>query len=323
MERAANVLPRRHSPSFCAFAWRCRTQALIMPPVRTVAIINQKGGVGKTTTVANLGAAVATRGMDVCLLDLDPQAHLTLHYGLDATEGTKTSYDVITDGCKVSEATELLTGNLWLLPATIDLAGAETELAARPGRERLLRNSLTAQQLPHDFVLIDCPPSLGLLTINALAAANDVIIPLQPHFLALQGLGKLLETISLVCEHINPSLRVTGVLLCMYESVTRLTAEVVDDLRAFFDTQRHTDKPWAHARIFQTVVRRNIKLAECPSYGKTIFEYEPRSHGAADYNALADEFLSCFAPDRPAEASELHRPAPHTQPAEPGDTQPQ
>ena len=273
--------------------------------------------------MANLGAAVAARGMDVCLLDLDPQAHLTLHYGLDATEGTMTSYDVITDGCKVPEATELLTGNLWLLPSTIDLAGAETELAARPGRERLLRNSLTAQHLTHDFILIDCPPSLGLLTINALAAASDVIIPLQPHFLALQGLGKLLETISLVCKHINPSLRVTGVLLCMYESVTRLTTEVVADLRSFFDTQRRTDKPWAHARIFQTVIRRNIKLAECPSYGKTIFEYEPRSHGAADYNALADEFLSCFTPERPAEASELPRPASHTQPPEPGLAQSQ
>ena len=273
--------------------------------------------------MANLGAAVAARGMDVCLLDLDPQAHLTLHYGVNTTDGTKTVYDVITNDCKVPEATELLTGNLWLLPSTIDLAGAETEISNRPGRERLLRNSLTAQHLPHDFVLIDCPPSLGLLTINALAAASDVIIPLQPHFLALQGLGKLLETISLVCKHINPSLRVTGVLLCMYESVTRLTAEVVADLRAFFDTQRQTDKPWARARIFQTVIRRNIKLAECPSYGKTIFEYEPRSHGAADYNALADEFLSCFTPERPVESPELYRPAPRTEPAEPRDTQPQ
>lgn len=288
--------------------------------MRTVAVINQKGGVGKTTTVANLGAAVASRGMDVCLLDLDPQAHLTLHYGLDTTGSTTTVYDVMTGGCKVPQATELLTGNLWLLPSTIDLAAAETELAARPGRERLLRNSLTAQRLPHDFILIDCPPSLGLLTINALAAASDVIIPLQPHFLGLQGLGKLLETISLVHERINPSLRVTGVVLCMYESVTRLTAEVVADLRAFFDAQRRTNNPWARARIFRTVIRRNIKLAECPSYGKTIFEYEPRSHGAADYNALAEEFISYLAPDRPAESSESHRPAP---PAGGGDAQPQ
>ena len=262
--------------------------------MRTIAVINQKGGVGKTTTVANLGAAVASRGKDLCLVDLDPQGHLSLHYGIEPDENTPTAYDVLREECTVPTATQMLTPNLWLIPSTIDLAAAESELANEPGREKKLRDSFLAQSLPHDFVLIDCPPSLGLLTLNALALADDVIIPLQPHFLALQGLGKLLETIDLVHNHINPKIRVAGVVLCMFESVTRLAAEVVADLREFFAASRDTGKPWSEARIFRTVIRRNIKLAECPSYGKTIFEYEPKSHGAKDYQHLAEEFIRFF-----------------------------
>lgn len=262
--------------------------------MRTIAVINQKGGVGKTTTVANLGAAVASGGMNVCLVDLDPQAHLTLHYGVEPDDHTLTAYDVLTRECSAAQATRMLTPQLWLIPSSIDLAAAESDLANETGRENRLRDAFKAQELPHDFAIIDCPPSLGILTLNALTAADDVIIPLQPHFLALQGLGKLLDTIDLVHRHINPSLRVAGIVFCMFESATRLAAEVVADLREFFAAARQGDKPWAKTHIFSTVIRRNIKLAECPSYGKTIFEYEPRSHGAADYEQLGKEFVNLF-----------------------------
>ncbi len=261
--------------------------------VRTIAVLNQKGGVGKTTTVANLGAAVASRGRDICLIDLDPQAHLTLHFGLDTGDTEASIYEVLTAESPVSAAAMTVGAHLSLVPATIDLAAAEVELATTVGREQLLRDQLLAETLPYEFVMIDCPPSLGLLTLNALSAADDVYIPLQPHFLALQGLGKLLETVALVHRRINPRLRVAGVILCMYDSTTRLTTEVADDLKNFIDNSRNTDTPWSNMTIFETVIRRNVKLAECPSYGKAIFDYEPHSHGAEDYSALADEFLAC------------------------------
>ena len=262
-----------------------------MPLVRTIAAINQKGGVGKTTTTANLGAAIAARGADICLLDLDPQSHLTLHFNIEPASGQANTYDVITGQSPLSSAAINIKEHLWVAPAVIDLAAVEIELATTRGREQLLRQRLADDDLPFEYLLIDCPPSLGLLTVNALAAADDALIPLQPHFLALQGLGRLLETISLVQHRINPDLRVGGVIFCMYEQTTRLAAEVAADLKAFFDAARTTDCPWANARIFETVIRRNIKLAECPSHGQTIFDYEPNSNGARDYNALADEFM--------------------------------
>jgi len=265
-----------------------------MLAVKVIVILNQKGGVGKTTTVANLGAAIATRGRDVCLIDLDPQSHLTLHFGLEPGQPPVSTYDILTDGQQIGAAAMMIASHLWLVPSVIDLAAAEVELAGMVGREQILRDCLTAQPLPYEFAIIDCPPSLGLLTLNALAAADEVYIPLQPHFLALQGLGQLLQTISLVQKRINPSLRVSGVVLCMYETTTRLAGEVVADLKDFFATVRDTSVPWSEARIFETVIRRNIKLAECPSYGKTIFDYAPLSHGAEDYNKLADEFLSLY-----------------------------
>ncbi|MCD4823322.1 MAG: AAA family ATPase [Phycisphaerae bacterium] len=271
--------------------------------MKTVAVINQKGGVGKTTSVANLGAAIAMRGPDVCLMDIDPQAHLSLHYGLEPDETTATIFDVLAEESTLPNATKMLTPNLWLLPSTTDLAAAESTLAGHTQRNHLLQKSLTAQSLPHDFILIDCPPSLGLLTLNALVAADDVLIPLQPHFLALQGLAKLLETIQLVQQRVNPRLRVLGVLLCMYESVTKLGKDVVQEVRDFFEAARGTNTPYADARIFQTVIRRNIRLAECPSYGKTIFEYDARSNGATDYNALAGEFLACYGKTEPVPVS--------------------
>ena len=279
-----------------------------MPPVRTIAVINQKGGVGKTTTVANLGSAIASAGHDTCLLDMDPQAHLTLHLGVEPDASQAGMYDVLTADVPLSDAIVAAGEHLWLTASTIDLAAAEVELVGQVGREQILRDRLEALAGRYEFVLIDCPPSLGLLTLNALAAADDVLIPLQPHFLALQGLGKLLETVSLVQRRINPRLRVVGVVLCMYETSTRLAGEVVADLRGFFEQARGRNLPWSSARIFESVIRRNVKLAECPSYGKTIFDYEPRSNGASDYKLLADEFLAQYGvapmPDQPRETTE-------------------
>jgi len=277
--------------------------------VRTIAVINQKGGVGKTTTVANLGAAIAIRHRKVCLLDLDPQAHLTLHLGIEPGTTDVSTYDVLISDAHLRAAAMRVAERLWLIPSEIDLAAAEIELVSTVGREQLLRDRLVASRFDHDFLFVDCPPSLGLLTLNALAAADDVIIPLQPHFLALHGLGKLLETVSLVRRRINPQLRVSGVILCMYETTTRLASEVVADLKGFFSAARGGDTPWSRTRIFETVIRRNIKLAECPSHGLTIFDYEPGSNGAADYGALADEFLTCFdAPEREAGPALAARP---------------
>lgn len=284
--------------------------------MRTIAVINQKGGVGKTTTVANLGSAIAAAGHDICLLDLDPQAHLTLHVGVEPGSTQASMYDVLTADTPLSGAIVPVREHLWLGPSTIDLAAAEVELVGQVGREQILRDRLAEMAAPYEFVLMDCPPSLGLLTLNALAAADEVLIPLQPHFLALQGLGKLLETVSLVQRRINSKLRVMGVILCMYETSTRLAGEVVADLRNYFEQSRDTALPWSKARIFQAVIRRNVKLAECPSYGKTIFDYEPKSNGASDYQALAAEFLSTFGQTdspRPAETA----PAAPAPPAEP------
>lgn len=263
-----------------------------MPHVKVYAVINQKGGVGKTTTVANLGAVIASRGHKTCLIDLDPQAHLTLHFGIDSDSVKATTYDVLVGQTPLESAAITVTPQLSVVPSIIDLAAAEVELVSKVGREQILRDRLSASPPGYELVMIDCPPSLGLLTLNALAAADAVLIPLQPHFLALQGLGRLFETILLVKERINPALKVAGVIFCMYETTTRLAAEVAADLEQFIDAARDSDMPWSDARIFTQRIRRNIKLAECPSHGKTIFDYDPHSLGAEDYIALADEFLA-------------------------------
>jgi chromosome partitioning protein len=259
--------------------------------MRRIAIINQKGGVGKTTTAVNLAAALARSGQRVCVLDLDPQAHATTHLGIEPDGESPSMYDVLIDSRPLAEVRRQAEEGLWIVGSDINLAAAEVELAGVVGREVILRDLLQQEEGAFDFVLMDCAPSLGVLTLNALAAANEVLIPLQPHFLALHGMGKLLETTALVSKRINPGLRVTGIVLCLYESQTRLAQEVQKDLQGYLDRSRGTAAPWAQARVFATRIRRNIKLAECPSFGQSIFAYAPGCHGAADYTALAQEIL--------------------------------
>jgi chromosome partitioning protein len=259
--------------------------------MRRIAIINQKGGVGKTTTAVNLAAALARSGQRVCVLDLDPQAHATTHLGIEPDGKAPSMYDVLIDSRPLAEVRRKVADNLWVAASDINLAAAEVELAGVVGREVILRDLLLQDEGAFDFVFMDCAPSLGVLTLNALAAANEVFIPLQPHFLALHGMGKLFETTALVSKRINPALRVTGIVLCLYEATTRLGQEVLGDLQEYLDKSRGTTVPWSKARIFSTRIRRNIKLAECPSFGQSIFAYAAGCHGADDYAALAREVL--------------------------------
>lgn len=259
--------------------------------MRKIAVLNQKGGVGKTTTAVNLSAALAAGGQRVCLLDLDPQAHASLHLGVAPGLDTPSIYDVMTCDTSLAEARVELTENLWLVGSHIDLAAAEVELAGVVGRELILRDKIAEDASDYDFLIVDCPPSLGVLTLNALAAVEEVFIPLQPHFLALHGLSKLLETIALVGKRLNPRLRISGVILCMYESGTRLAAEVSSDLEEFFRQAAARRSPWSQAYPLATRIRRNIRLAEAPSFGQSIFQYAPDSHGAEDYRQLTIEVL--------------------------------
>ena len=259
--------------------------------MRRIAIINQKGGVGKTTTAVNLAAALARAGQRVCVLDLDPQAHASTHLGIEPDGKAPSMYDVLIDSRPIADVRRLVEDRLWLAGSDINLAAAEMELAGVVGREVILRDLLQADQENFDFILMDCAPSLGVLTLNALSAANEVFIPLQPHFLALHGMGKLLETTALVSKRINPGLRVSGIILCLYESSTRLAQEVQGDLQNYLEKSRSANVPWSTARVFATRIRRNIKLAECPSFGKSIFAYAPACHGAQDYQDLAREVL--------------------------------
>lgn len=259
--------------------------------MRRIAIINQKGGVGKTTTAVNLAAALAECGRRVCVIDLDPQAHATTHLGVEPDGQSPSMYDVLVNNRPLAEVRRKVEDNLWVAGSDINLAAAEVELAGVVGREVILRDLLLQDEGAFDYVFMDCAPSLGVLTLNALSAANEVFIPLQPHFLALHGMGKLLETTALVAKRINPALKVTGIVLSLYESSTRLAQDVVRDLQDYLDKNRATNAPWATARIFGTRIRRNIKLAECPSFGQSIFAYAPHCHGAEDYAALAREVL--------------------------------
>lgn len=263
--------------------------------MRSIAVINQKGGVGKTATAVHLAAALARVGQRTLLVDLDPQAHASLHVGVQLGPQEPSLYDVL---CRVTPLAEICRDvgeRFTLAPASIDLVGVELELGERDDRERLLAGALEAYRRAFDFCIVDCPPSLGLLTVNALAAVREILLPLQAHFLALQGLGRLFDTVSLARRALNPELRVSGVVICLYEKNARLTQEVIDDVSRFLAAAGPAD-PWWGARVLDTRIRRNIKLAECPSFGQTVFDYAPASHGTEDYLALAREVLALSPP---------------------------
>jgi chromosome partitioning protein len=258
--------------------------------VRVIAVFNHKGGVGKTTTVANLGAALARSGRKVLLVDADPQACLTVHFGVDpdAPEAGASIYDVLCRERPFADAVRTVEeeqngnpGRLLLVPSSLDLAGAELELATAMGRERLVRDALDAYLGAHediDYVFFDCPPSLGLLTVNAIAASDEVFVPLQTEFLALRGVGKLVEMITMVRRRLNPNVRITGILPTLSRTGTILAREVQTEITRFFGP-----------KVFQTRIRNNVRLAEAPSHGQSIFSYDPRSAGAEDYLKLAAE----------------------------------
>ena len=237
-----------------------------------------------------MAAALAQMEKKVLVIDLDPQAHLTIHLGVEPANVDGGVYAVLTQSLQAADAIVQVRENLWLLGASIDLVGAETELVSVVGREIILREALDTVKDRYDFIIIDCPPSLGLLALNALAAATEVVIPLQPHFLALQGFGKLLETVSLVNQRINSSLRVSGILFCMFDSRVSLSNEVRNDIEQFLQNAQSSNSAWSGAKLIPVYIRRNVKLAEAPSYGKTIFEYEPECNGAQDYKEVA-QFL--------------------------------
>ncbi len=249
---------------------------------RVFAVANQKGGVGKTTTVVSLGAFLAAAEKRVLVVDVDPQANATSSLGIDKHTVPASIYDVIVSGMPVDSAL-LLTRRvgLDLLPSTPALAGAEIELVDMPGREHRLKEALVPVRDRYDYVLVDCPPSLGLLTLNALTAADEVIIPVQCEYLPMEGLAELMHTVELVQHHLNPVLGIRGLLMTMFDARTSLAQQVVDQVREHF--------PEA---TFQTIVPRSVRLSEAPSYGEPILDYAPRSPGGVAYEALAREILS-------------------------------
>lgn len=248
---------------------------------KTIAVVNQKGGVGKTTSTVNLAACVAAKGFRVLLADIDPQGNATSGLGINKRELKISSYDVLVNSMQIEKVmvkTEF--DNLWVLPSSMNLAGAELELVDMNRRESKLKNAIALVKDSFDFIFLDCPPSLGLLTLNGLCAADTVLVPIQCEYYALEGLSQLMATIRQIKRLYNPLIDMEGVLLTMYDGRLNLTHQVVDELKRFFPR-----------KVYNTVIPRNVKLSEAPSYGLPINYYDKTSKGAVAYDALSDEFL--------------------------------
>ena len=248
---------------------------------KVVAVANQKGGVGKTTTSVNLASCLAESGLKVLLVDMDPQGNASSGVGFDRDAAEGSIYHAITDQRLIDELVyETDYPNLSIIPSTTDLAGAEIELVEHPEREFMLRQAIASLTRQFDFILLDCPPSLGLLTVNSLVAADTVLVPIQTEYYALEGLGHLLHTISLIHEHLNPKLAIEGILLTMYDARTNLSGQVADEVAEHFGEL-----------VFETIIPRNVKLSEAPSFGQPIVTYDKASRGAKSYQDFAREFL--------------------------------
>ena len=247
---------------------------------KIVAIANQKGGVGKTTTAVNLSTVLAKKGRKVLMVDTDPQGNATSGLGIDK-KTDKSIYDVLVDDVEIKETLkDSAIKNLKVCPSNINLAGAEVELVSMMSREQRLKQKLESVKEEFDYILIDCPPSLGLITLNAFTAADSVLIPVQCEYYALEGLGQLLNTINLVKKHLNKNLEIEGAILTMYDSRTNLSNQVVKEVKRYFNN-----------KVYKTLIPRNVKLSEAPSYGMPITVYDPRSKGAKCYEKLGKEFL--------------------------------
>jgi chromosome partitioning protein len=250
-------------------------------PKRVLAIVNQKGGVGKSTTAVNLAAALGDLGERVLLVDLDPQGNATSGFGLNKNQRDLCIYDSLLGDTPIESIIEpTQVENVFVAPATIQLAGAEIELVSAMSREGRLRSILQPVLGDFDFIIIDCPPSLGLLTINALTVSNGLLVPVQCEYYALEGLSKLLDSVRLVKTHLNPTLDIFGAVMTMYDSRTRLSQQVVDEVRDFFED-----------RVFETLIPRTVRLAEAPSHGKPVTVYDPNGRGSQAYRRLAKEVL--------------------------------
>ncbi|NBX32193.1 MAG: ParA family protein, partial [Planctomycetes bacterium] len=259
---------------------------------RVIALLNQKGGVGKTTSTVNLGAAFARYGQRVLLVDLDPQSNLSLHFGVESGPEQRTIRDLLLDPtCRIEDAVQTARAGLDFIPAVTELALVEGELAQQEGMQTVLRSKLEPVYGNYDVVLLDCPPSLGVLSVNALTVADEVFVPMQAHYLPLRGLEKLLQTVHLISQGLNPTIRVTGILLCMHDGSSSHARAVIGEIESQLAQFRGMDVPWSTATVLDPPVRRNIKLAEAPSFGQTIFDYAPKCPGADDYRRIAEQLL--------------------------------
>ena len=249
---------------------------------KAIAIFNQKGGVGKTTTNINLAASLAIKGKKVLVLDIDPQGNTTSGLGFSKKDLELTTHEVLVDDDLHPAEAVLPTGldNLFILPASVQLAGAEVELISMPGREKRLKMAIDVLKPDYDYIFVDCPPSLGFLTINSLTAVDSVLIPIQCEFYALEGVSQLMSTIDIVRNNLNPDLEIEGVILSMFDGRTNLSVQVVEEVKKYF-----------REKVYTTVIPRNVRLAEAPSYGMPAIQYDPKSTGAIAYMEFADEFL--------------------------------